>query len=444
MISREASGQSSFEDSREFLYGLEKFGMKMDLDNITGLMEFAGRPDSRLKVIHVAGTNGKGSTCAALASVLMSAGYKVGLYTSPHMVSFTERIKINGRQISGDEVARLTDYFRDEIVRLRATFFEATTAIMFKYFSDNAVDYAVVETGLGGRLDSTNIVDPMMSVITGIGMDHTDILGDTLEKIAFEKAGIMKPGRPAVVNVFSTSLKFVFESAASRTGTKLFFVDEAASVENARVGIDSSWFDAVVFGGRFKDLSVDLGGNHQVTNALTALCALHVLEGLGVRIGRDAVYEGLSRIRANTGHHGRLEVLSRNPLIIIDVAHNPDGVRALLDALSPLASKKGPSLLFAAMKDKDAVSMLGILRERFSNVILTQLQTGRSLGVAELKKISLAVKLDTQVFENSTEALRAAINQTDNDSFLLITGSHYLAGEVLPVMEKSVIGHESL
>ncbi|OYV88036.1 MAG: hypothetical protein B7Z63_01480, partial [Ignavibacteriae bacterium 37-53-5] len=190
---------SPLKSSTEFLYSLEKFGIKMDLDNIRALMDFGGNVQSRLKVVHVAGTNGKGSTCAAIASVLMSEGYKVGLYTSPHIVSFTERFKINGRQISGEEISALTEFFRDEIVRLRATFFEATTAIMFKYFADNGVDFAVIETGLGGRLDATNIVDPMVSVITGIGLDHTDILGDTVEKIAFEKAGIIKNHRPAVV-----------------------------------------------------------------------------------------------------------------------------------------------------------------------------------------------------------------------------------------------------
>ncbi len=431
-------------DSTEFLYGLEKFGMKMDLDNIGALMEFAGNPQKRLKVIHVAGTNGKGSTCAALASVLMAQGYRVGLYTSPHLVNFTERFRINGTPISGEDVSSLTAFFRDEIIRLRATFFEATTAIMFKYFSDSNVDFAVIETGLGGRLDATNVVDPLVSVITGIGRDHTEILGDTLEKIAFEKAGIIKPGRPVVVNATSPSLKEVFDTAASKVGSEIFYVDRIASCVRRNLGLDYSEFDAQVFGTEFKSLKLDLGGNHQITNALTALSALVVLEKGGVKIDRESISEGLAKIRINTGHRGRLEVLSRNPLIILDVAHNPDGAKVLNDGLGLLDGMRQGTLLFGAMRDKDAVSMLDILRERFSHIILTKLQTSRSLGVAELKKISNDIKLESQVFDNSADALRAAISQTNNDSFLLITGSHYLAGEVLPVIEKSEKGFESL
>jgi dihydrofolate synthase / folylpolyglutamate synthase len=434
---------SVLKSSTEFLFGLEKFGIKMDLDNIRALMDFAGNVQCGLKVVHVAGTNGKGSTCAAIASVLMSEGYRVGLYTSPHIVSFTERFKINGRQISGEEVSALTEFFRDEIVRLRATFFEATTAIMFKYFADNGVDFAVIETGLGGRLDATNIVDPVVSVITGIGLDHTDVLGDTLEKIAFEKAGIIKGNRPAVVNVGTASLKDVFRRVGAERGAPLYFVDQVAASVEKEAGFESCSFDAKVFGTQFDSLKVDLGGSYQISNALTALTALHVMQERGVALGRRAIYDGLANIRRNTGHRGRLDVLAHNPLIILDVAHNPDGVRALLATLSPLIKGMNGTLLFASMRDKDAVSMLNNLRESFARVILTQLQTGRSLGVAELNKLSDDIKLHTQVFDNSTEALRAAISQTNNDSFLLITGSHYLAGEILPVIEKSVTNLEN-
>ena len=442
-MSKDPRVDSPLTSTTDFLYSLEKFGIKMDLDNIQALMDFAGNVQRRLKVVHVAGTNGKGSTCAAIASVLMSEGYRVGLYTSPHIVSFTERFKIDGRQISGEEVSALTEFFRDEIVRLRATFFEATTAIMFKYFADSGVDFAVIETGLGGRLDATNIVDPMVSVVTGIGLDHTDILGDTVEKIAFEKAGILKNHRPAVVNVRTASLKEIFGRVAAERSAPLYFVDQvAASIEKA-VGVESCSFDAGIFGTQYDSLEVDLGGSHQISNALTALTALHVMQGQGVVISKRAIYSGLSRIRPNTGHRGRLDVLARNPLIILDVAHNPEGVRAVLKSLLPVSKGKKGTLLFASMRDKDAAAMLNSLRESFARVILTQLQTGRSLGVAELNKLSNDIKLHTQVFDNSIEALRAAVSQTNNDSFLLITGSHYLAGEVLPVMEKSVTNLEN-
>lgn len=417
--------------------------MKMDLQNIKALMKYEGNPHERLKVVHVAGTNGKGSTCAMVSSILTSMGYKIGLYTSPHIVSFTERIKIDGEPISEEEVEKLVEFFRPEIIKLRATFFEATTAMMFKYFADSKVDYAVIETGLGGRLDSTNIVDPLISIITGIGFDHTEILGDTLEKIAFEKAGIIKPGRPAVVNVQPESLKEVFRTAGLQKGSQVFFVDENSLYSDAVMNIDDSTFDSSVFGIAYPQVKIGLGGEHQIQNCLTALSALHLLNESGVQMDSKAIYAGLDRITNNTGHRGRLEIISRDPFVIVDVAHNPDGINAIMKSLAVLNGRKG-ILLFAAMRDKDVTSMLNSLRERFGTVILTSLQSGRSMNVEELKKLSDNIKLSSQVFDNSSEALRAALTQIDNDSFLLITGSHYLAGETMPLLENSILNLESL
>ncbi len=407
----------------------------MDLDNIGGLMDFAGHPEKRLRVVHVAGTNGKGSTCAAIASVLFAAGKDVGLYTSPHIESFTERIKINGRQISGEDVASLTEFFVTEIERLKATFFEATTAIMFKYFADSHIDVAVVETGMGGRLDATNIVDPIVSVITGIGLDHTEILGNTVEKIAFEKAGIIKPRRPSIVNSKNNSVMDVFRNVSRERSSPLFFVDEVTSHSNTLMELESSVLDAEAFGTKYPSLKIGLGGRHQMENGMTALATVQMMMKSGESIAEEAVYRGFGNISENTGHRGRLEVLSRDPLVILDVAHNPDGIDALLDSLDLLSGKKG-TLLFGAMRDKDSRTMLEHLRQRFGRVILTQLRIGRSLDEKELKKLTDDIKLSSQVFDNSAEALRSALNQTDTDEFILITGSHYLAGEVLPILEK--------
>lgn len=422
------------EAATNFLFDLEKFGMKMDLQNISKLMEFSGNPHKRFKVVHVAGTNGKGSTCAAIASALMSMNYRVGLYTSPHIVDFTERIKINGEQISGADVAKLTEFFQPEIIRLRATFFEATTAMMFKYFADNGIDYAVIETGLGGRLDSTNIVDPLVSVVTSIGLDHTEILGDTLEKIAYEKAGIIKQNKPVVVNCRNDSVKKVFQSIAVRRNSQLFFVDEITSLKNLEMDIRGSTFDASVFGEIYPGLRVGLCGDHQVQNAMTALTALSLLAKYGMSIYKEMIYEGLEHIQDNTGHRGRMEILSNDPLVILDVAHNPAGIEALMQSLNLIGKKKG-ILLFASMRDKDTKSMLNLLRQRFEKVILTELQTSRSLSASELNILSEDINLQSQVFNNSSEALRAALTQINNESFLLVTGSHYLAGEVLPSMD---------
>ncbi len=432
----------TIETATNFLFDLEKFGMKMDLQNISKLMEFCENPHRGLKVVHIAGTNGKGSTCAAIASALTSMDYKVGLYTSPHIVDFTERIKINGEQISETDVAELTEYFQPEIIRLRATFFEATTAMMFKYFADNRVDYAVIETGLGGRLDSTNVVDPLVSVITSIGLDHTEILGNTLEHIAHEKAGIIKGNKPAVVNCKTDSLKKVFQSVAVQKNSQLFFVDEVGSIKDLEMDINGFTIDATVFGETYGCLRVGLCGEHQVENAMTALTALSVISKYGMSIDKEKIYEGFEHIRDHTGHRGRMEILSIDPLVILDVAHNPPGIEALMHCLNLMGGKKG-ILLFASMRDKDTKSMLNLLRQRFEKVILTQLQTPRSLSASELNILSEGINLQSQVFNNSSEALRAALNQINNESFLLVTGSHYLAGEVLPSMDKVILNFQS-
>jgi dihydrofolate synthase/folylpolyglutamate synthase len=426
----------SFVASTGFLFGLEKFGVKMGLQNIRSLMEYAGNPHDRLKAVHVAGTNGKGSTCAMIASILSSMGYKVGLYTSPHIVSFTERIRINGEPISEKDVCSLTDFFRPEITRLRATFFEATTAIAFKYFVDQNVDYAVIETGLGGRLDATNIINPLVSVITGIGLDHTEILGDTLEKIAFEKAGIIKSGKPVVVNVKSESLKEVFRTVARERNSEIFFVNENSECSNVAVKFEGLTIDAKVFGVDYPGLKVGLTGLHQIQNSLTTLSALHILNMSRVKVNREAIYEGFSQIAQKSGIRGRLEIVSRKPLIIVDVAHNPEGIESIIKSLDRLRSGKGV-LLFAVMRDKDAFTMLNSLREMFETIILTSLHNHRAMGTEELKNLSENVKLNAQVFSSPLEALRAAISECDGDRFLLITGSHYLAGEVMPLLTNS-------
>ena len=419
----------------EFLYSLEKFGVKMDLENIRSLVSFASHPERTFKVVHVAGTNGKGSTCAMIASALIAQGYRVGLYTSPHVLDFSERIKIGDVQIPLDSLEALTDFFRQEIVRLRATFFEATTAIMFKYFADEKVDVAVVETGLGGRLDATNIVTPLVSVITGIGLDHTEVLGDTVEKIALEKAGIIKEKIPAIVNVTGEELKNVFREVSRNLSAPLEFVQEVVRLSGVSSGLEECLFDAVVSGVEYKKVRVSLGGLHQVQNATTAILALQALNRSGVRVSKESIYHGLSRINENTGHRGRMEIVSRNPLIIVDVAHNPDGARVLSEALEPLSGRRG-ILLFGAMRDKDSASMLNTLRKWFDVVILCQLQIGRSLSIDELKKLSDDINLSSQVFSNSSDALASALGQLVEDRFLLIAGSHYLAGEIVPNLQK--------
>jgi dihydrofolate synthase/folylpolyglutamate synthase len=424
-----------FGDAEEFLLSLEKLGMKMDLENIRALMAFCGNPHLNLKAVHVAGTNGKGSTCAMLSSVMQSAGMKVGLYTSPHIVSLTERIKINGKGISNIELASLVNYFKEKILEIRATFFEALTAIAFKYFADQRVDIAVIETGLGGRLDATNIIEPLISVITSIGLDHTEILGETLEKIALEKAGIIKPEVPVVVNVNEESLKEIFRKIAQEKGSTIYFVDDVSDLKYSSVTLNEIVLDACIFNREYTNVRVGLGGEFQILNTLTTLVTLQVMPRPGIYITWDAIYSGLRRVRENVNHNGRLQVVSDDPLILLDVGHNPDAMVILSSSVKSLASEREGVLLFGAMRDKDVKTMLKIIAPGFTHVALTQLKTARSLTLDELKLISDDIKLTAEIFSNSSEALSEAIRKVEKNGFLLVTGSHYLAGEIMPQLQ---------
>ncbi|MGC8653357.1 MAG: bifunctional folylpolyglutamate synthase/dihydrofolate synthase [Candidatus Kryptoniota bacterium] len=434
-MSKTNQKSSEFEATEKFLLGLEKFGIKMGLDNIRALMAFSENPHMRLKSIHIAGTNGKGSTCAMLSSVLQSASMKVGLYTSPHIVSLTERIKVNGKEISRSELVSLVDYFKEKILELRATFFEAITAIAFKYFADQEVDIAVIETGLGGRLDATNVVQPLVSVITSIGLDHTEILGNTLEKIAFEKAGIIKQGVPVVVNAKGKNVKDVFSKVAQEKASPIYFVDEVSSLRRSSAKLNEIILDVSIFAHEYANVHVGLGGQFQVSNAITVLVTIGVLLRLGIDIPREAVYSGLHDVRKNVNHKGRLEVISENPLILLDVGHNPDAMSILLPSLEPIIAGRKGVLLFGAMSDKDVKTMLKTLAPVFEYVVLTQISTERSLTSHELKLISESIKLNAEIFSDSSKALSEAIRKIKKNGFLLITGSHYLAGEIMPLLQ---------
>lgn len=424
-----------FDEAEKFLLGLEKLGMKMDLNNIRALMDFSGNPHDKIKTVHIAGTNGKGSTCAMLSSIFQSAGLRVGLYTSPHIVSLTERIKINGQEISYHDLVKLVDYFREKILELRATFFEALTAIAFKYFVNQNVDIAVIETGLGGRLDATNVVKPLVSVITSIGLDHTEILGETIEKIAFEKGGIIKEGVPSVVNANSESVKDVFRRIARERSSFLYFVGDVSNLERSRFMLNGIEFDASVLGHEYKNVKVGLGGEFQIQNALTALVAVEVLLLGGLNISRQAIYSGLQNVFENVNHNGRLQLILNEPMVLLDVGHNPDAMALLVSSLKSLASEREGVLLFGAMRDKDVRTMLRTIAPPFKHVVLTQLKTERSLKLNELKLISDSIKLTAEIFSNSFEALSEAISKVKKDGFLLVTGSHYLAGEIMPLLQ---------
>ncbi len=391
-----------------FLYNLQVFGMKFGLRNIRALLRFAGNPEKKFHSIHIAGTNGKGSTSSLIAAVLTAAGYKVGLYTSPHLVRFNERIRINGVMISDVALKKYTNYFRPTIEKNHATFFEATTAIAFQYFADRKIDIAVIETGLGGRLDATNVIRPIVSVITSIGKDHTAILGNTLSSIASEKAGIIKNKITCVVGKLPTTALKVIRAAAQAKKSE-FIIANQIKTNNYNIG---------------------LHGEFQKHNAMIALQVVRILQSKKFSISNEAIANGLANVAELTKLRGRFEIINRKPVIILDVAHNPDALNAALQTLKSIKHNT-LHIVFGVMKDKEYAKMFSILKTVHPTLYLVQPETDRALALSELEKQALAKKIPFRISNSVTEGVQLAISQMKKNDALLITGSFYVVGEAL-------------
>jgi dihydrofolate synthase/folylpolyglutamate synthase len=395
----------------EYLYSLQKFGMKFGLQNIRKLLHSIGNPHNSFKAIHVAGTNGKGSTSSMIAAILTAAGYKVGLYTSPHLVKFNERIRINGKMISDKNVVKYTNKLKPQINKLRATFFETTTAIAFKYFSDQKVDFAVIETGLGGRLDSTNVIRPLVSVITSIGKDHTEILGNTINSISKEKAGIIKPSIPVVVGNIKGPALNVFSQSAKKNRSPLLI--------SSKISLS-------------KKINLQLKGEHQIANAKAAVGAITIIANKFI-IGDNAIEKGLHETNQLSGLRGRFEFIRSKQPILLDVAHNPDGIKVLVKEIHKLRYQK-IVVLFAAMKDKDYRSSLKQLRKLKPFIIATQPLVERALPAEQLAEVCKELKLEC-IFTNTVQnAVKLGMKLSEKKGLFVITGSHFLVGEAIPLL----------
>jgi folylpolyglutamate synthase/dihydrofolate synthase len=424
-----------YRETIEWIHSVNRFGMKLGLDNIKRLTEAMGNPQDSYKIIHVAGTNGKGSVCAMTASILKEAGYRVGLYISPYLEEFNERIQINGVNISNEDLARLATQVKaiiDEMVQngfSHPTEFEVVTAIGFKYFEEQGVDFAVVEVGLGGRFDATNVVKPLVGVITNIGYDHMDVLGDTLPKIAFEKAGIIKKGirvvsypqEPEVLDVIKVRCK---EEDASLTVTALNNISLRDASPHGQI------FD---YGG-LKGLRIKLLGEHQLLNAATAIEAIRNLQGYSVNIDEKAIKKGLENAR----WPGRLEVMKENPYIVIDGAHNPQGALALRKAIEDIFDYKKLILIMGILKDKDVDGILRTLLPVADAAVLTKPNSPRALSAHELNIMVMSNMpgLKTYCEDDIKKAVEKGIGLADKDDLVLICGSLYLIGEVRKILRK--------
>jgi dihydrofolate synthase/folylpolyglutamate synthase len=422
-----------------YLYSLQRFGIKLGLHNIERLLKLLQNPEEKFTSIHIAGTNGKGSTSSFIASILSSSGYKVGLYTSPHLVDFTERIRINGAPISRERVVEYVEILRDEINLLRATFFEVTTAIAFKYFADEKVDFAVVEVGLGGRLDSTNVIKPAVSVITTVSFDHMDVLGEAIEQIAFEKAGIIKEGVPCVTGCEDEKVLDVIKKVANEKKSELVVLDEVAKFELKEIDEKGVKFDLKTRSNFYSDLVAGVGGSFQVRNSSLSVLAYEKLCDLGLaKFKSDFVYDGLLNVVKFSGLRGRLEILKEKPKVVADVAHNYPAICQLASELGNFKRKR-TLVLFGVMKDKEYEKMIKKLSEVVDFAVATQPKIVRALNCKAIAEIFKRNNVEAIEIPDSDKAYDFILDEAGEDDLILVTGSHYLVGEVIAHIERRKI-----
>ncbi len=400
---------------------------KKDLTNTRQLCEFLGNPQQQFKSIHIAGTNGKGSTSHMLAAILQTAGYRTGLYTSPHLKDFRERIKIDGRMCEQDFVIGFTERIQPMIDLLEPSFFEITVAMAFDYFASQNVDIAVIEVGLGGRFDSTNIINPELSIITNIGFDHMNLLGDTLEKIAFEKAGIIKPGIPVIIGEVIPESKPVFENAAKNSHLTYAQLQRMVAGWEYK---DHHLYTEVVetHTDQHYHYQLDLPGIYQNKNLLTVLEAAHQLETMGWRINIPVTLQALKQVKELTGLHGRWEIIHKHPTVIMDVAHNADGIRQLREQIE-LSDYRHLHIVFGMVKDKDTGPVLALLPKQ-AKYYFTQSQIPRAMDATELQQKATVAGLTGDCFPEVNLALQNALQNADRDDLILVCGSVFLVGEV--------------
>ena len=414
------------------MYGLRRFGIILGLATIRSILNALGDPQNNFYSIHVAGTNGKGSVAAALSSILQQSGYRVGLYTSPHLVRFNERICINNRQISNDAVVKSYQAVQKAHLGNRTpTFFELTTAMAFYEFARRRVDWAVIETGMGGRLDATNVIDPVISIITNVSMEHRAYLGNTLARIAREKAGIIKQATPVVTAIKQRQAKSVIQRIAGKKSAPLYMLGKNFKVRRqpaggfSYYGIENTWHD----------MHTALQGHYQVENAALAIAACELLNKNHTSISQQSIRDGLTK----TSWPGRLEIVSEHPMIILDGAHNLMAARKLTKFLGNNLAQRSITLVVGILDDKPYQSMLKSLLPVCSRVIVTRAKTGRALDPLRLFETAKKTLSDVRIVSDVAQAFKQAVAEADFNDVICIAGSLYVVGEAKAAIEKGLI-----
>jgi dihydrofolate synthase/folylpolyglutamate synthase len=402
---------------------------KKDLTNTYKLCEYLGNPQTKFKSIHIAGTNGKGSTSHMLAAVLQTAGYKTGLYTSPHLRDFRERFRVNGEMIDKQFVVDFVQRIQPAIDEIEPSFFEITVAMAFEYFVREQVDIAVIETGLGGRLDSTNIITPEVSVITNIGWDHMNLLGDSLPVIAFEKAGIIKPHVPVIIGETAAETKQVFEQVAGENKAPLCFADQQRYVAEWQYEHHQLLLQVAKSGTDERaSYQLDLPGFYQTKNCITVLEVIDHLHKVGYKISDDQVQRALRQVKKLTGLHGRWEVIHANPVVVLDVGHNEDGIRQITAQIE-LSDYQHLHIVIGLVKDKEIEKVLTLLPKE-ATYYFTRAQIPRALPETELAARAQTVGLTGNAYGDVNTALQHAMSRADKRDMILVCGSVFVVGEV--------------
>jgi dihydrofolate synthase/folylpolyglutamate synthase len=410
-----------------------KAAYKKDLTNTIALLEILDNPHLDFPWIHIAGTNGKGSTSSMINSILIEAGYRVGLYTSPHLKSFTERIRVNGLEMEQDYVIDFVDCIKPHIETIQPSFFEITVAMCFDYFRKKKIEIGVIEVGLGGRLDSTNVIQPILSLITSIGFDHMDLLGDTLEKIAFEKAGIIKPHIPVVVNgAIEQGALAVIESVANSQASNTIYAVDLQQIKHQKL------IDFLSISNSDSNLQIselmeilELKGLYQHQNLSTVLFAIRDLIEQNYKIDLDAIINGLKRIKQNSGLRGRWEIIQENPQVICDTGHNEDGVKSNVKQLLSLKKPEKIHIIWGMVKDKDRSKILQLLPKN-SQYYLIKPSVIRGYNAHLLGEEFRALNiLNTEVFESASAAYLKAKSNAQRDDLIFIGGSTFTVADFL-------------
>lgn len=423
----------NYRETLIYLERLEQIGIKLGLENINRLLLLSGRPERKLRFVHIAGTNGKGSTAAFMAEILKYAGYRVGLYTSPHLNRFEERIVINGTSIGPRRLASLATYYKCLIEKERSfspTYFEVSTAMAIKYFSEEDVDICIMETGLGGRLDATNIIKPEVCIITSISQDHMQFLGYRLSDIAREKFSIIKPGADVVAYLKEALLKRELKRICRRYKNLLILVDEDIEYNIVERSLVRQVFTLQI-DGRDVFFKLRLLGDHQVINACLAFGGINILSSKGVNVNLQHIRKGLE----NTYWPGRFEIINRRPYIVLDGAHNTEAIKRLRDTLRVYFPDRELVLILGVMADKDWRSIIKELTPGARMVLACDIESKRACPAEVIARESRRFNMDVNAFGSVKEAIDMAMEKAGDNDIICITGSLYLVGEARKIFK---------